>query len=175
MELFTTSAKTTSYPKVTPQQSQILNQLLSMGFGGLQNLMQQPQQPFNIDPILQRARTQFQTETIPSLAERFSALPGQGGQRSSAFAGSLGAAGSGLEEALAALQAQSGLQQQEFGLRQRGQEMGFLQNLLGLGLSPQFDTAYQAPQLTFLGSLLGNIIARRFGKSYSNQNSTPRI
>ncbi len=51
-------------------------------------------------PIAQQARTQFNTQTIPSLAERFTAMGG--GQNSSAFQGALGSAGAGLEQNLAA-------------------------------------------------------------------------
>lgn len=98
-------------------------------------------------PIAQRARTQFQQQTIPSIAERFTAM-GEGAQSSPAFAQLLGQAGAGLEEGLAAQEAQYGLQQQ--GLLQ-----ALLGQLLGVGLTPQFETAYMPSQPGFLQSLLG--------------------
>lgn len=73
-----------------------------------------------INPILNQARTEFQTRTIPGIAEAFTALPGAGGQRSSAFQGSLGAAGAGLNENLAALQGQYDLEQQSQMMRLLG-------------------------------------------------------
>lgn len=54
-------------------------------------------------PIEERARRQFQTQTIPTLAERFTAL---GGQRGSGFQGVLGRAASDLESQLAGLRSQ---------------------------------------------------------------------
>lgn len=113
-------------PIRAPNQIGAQNQLLQMGLSGLQNLPNA-----NFEPIAQRARTQFNTQTVPGIAERFTAL-GAGGGRSSAFTGALGQAGSGLEEALASLGSQ-------YGLQQRGQEQNFLSNLLGFGLQPQFE------------------------------------
>lgn len=66
--------------------------------------------PQGFQPIEDRARQQFQTNTIPSLAERFTAMGG-GAQRSSAFQGALGNAGSDLESQIAALRGQYGQQQ----------------------------------------------------------------
>lgn len=98
-------------PRFTPEQQSALSQLLQQGmgnadFGGIEN----------------RARQNFATKTVPSLAERFTAMGG--GQRSSAFQGALGSAASDLESQLAALRGQYGLQQ------------------LGLGLQPSFENIY---------------------------------
>lgn len=106
--------------RFTPEQQDILNKLLSMGmqnadFSGIEN----------------RARQQFQTQTVPSLAERFTSMGGpgsQGGQRSSAFVASLGGAGADLESKLAALRGQFGMQQ------------------LGLGLTPSFEAGWMPRQ-----------------------------
>jgi len=65
-----------------------------------------------INPLLNQARTDFYTKTVPSLAESFTSLGGAGGQRSSAFQGALGAAGAGLEQNLAGLQYQHDQDQQ---------------------------------------------------------------
>ena len=128
-------------PIRSPQQIAGQNQLLQTGLSGIQNLPNA-----NFGPIAQQARTQFNTQTIPGLAERFTSLGG--GQRSSAFQGALGQAGSGLEEALASLE-------QQFGLQNRGQEQNFLSNLLGMGMQPQFENIAQ-PKGPGFGSALGS-------------------
>lgn len=96
---------------------------------------------FNAAPMLQQARNRFNQQTIPSLAERFTSM-GSGGQRSSAFAGSLGAAGSGLEQDLASLE-------QQFNMQDRGQ----LMQLLSMALRPQFENTYMASTPGFLHGL----------------------
>lgn len=120
-----------------PEQQQALNQLLGMGLGGLQKT------PFDFQPIADQARTNFAQKTIPSIAERFTAL---GGQRSSAFNQALGSAGSGLETDLAAMGSQYNL----------GQQSNLLA-LLGLGLQPQYQTAFQPGGYGVLGGLLGGL------------------
>jgi hypothetical protein len=124
--------------RYTPQQQGAINQVLGQATQGL------GQQNFSFAPIAQQARENFQTQTIPGLAERFTALGG-GAQRSSAFQGALGQAGAGLESNLAALQSQFGLQQQNN-----------LMNLLGIGLTPQFEHYYQN-QPSFMQSLTPGI------------------
>ena len=100
----------------------------------------------NLDfgPIAQRARTQFQQQTIPSIAERFTAL---GAQNSSAFPQALGQAGAGLEEGLAGLESQFGLQ-----------KLGALQGLLNLGLAPQFETVIHPAQQSGIANLLAPLL-----------------
>ena len=100
-------------------------QVLQMALSQLQN----PQQGFA--PIAQQARSQFETQTLPSLVEQFTA-GAPSGERSSAFAGALGSAGAGLEENLASMGAQYGQRQQ-----------GLSQNLLGIGLRPQNEYMYE--------------------------------
>lgn len=137
-------------PTLTPQQlgvkGQASNQALQMlqGLGGGN---------FNFEPIAQQARTQFQTQTLPGLAERFTSL-GSGAQRSSAFQGALGQAGAGLEEGLAGLKSQYGLQQQ-------GLNQNLLQLLLGHSLSPEADTLINEGEpgaLSQLGPILGQLL-----------------
>lgn len=96
------------FQRFNPQQLSALQQLLS---GGMQNA--------DFGGIESRARKQFGEQTIPGLAERFTAMGN--GQRSSAFQGALGQAGSDLESQLGALRSQYGMQQ------------------LGMGLTPQFE------------------------------------
>lgn len=102
------------------QQQQAMSQIMPYSLYGLQN----PQQGF--EPMAQQARTQFMQTTIPSLAERFSSM-GSNAMSSPAFLSQLGQAGAGLEQNLAAMGSQ-------YGLQNRSQ----LMSLLGMGLSPQY-------------------------------------
>jgi hypothetical protein len=113
-------------PNFTPFQSEVLNYLLQHGLGSLQDL---DQNQFDFAPIGNQELERFYTQTIPSLAERFTAMGG--GQRSSAFQGALANAGRFLGNDLAA-------QQQQYGLQQQGMQQNLISNLLNLGLAPQF-------------------------------------
>jgi len=160
--LFKKSPRQQNISRLTPQQLGWQSQAGNLAMQGLQN----PYEGF--EPIEQQARTQFQTSTVPSIAERFTSM-GSGGQRSSAFQGALGQAGAGLESNLAALRSQYGLQNR-----------GLSQNLLGQALQPNFDTVYQQHQPGFLESSLGGLSGTlgqygamqglgMFGNSGSNQ------
>ena len=105
-----TPSQAKQFPRFSPEQESILNMLMKQGFEGA-----------DFGGIEDLARKRFQEDTIPSLAERFTAMGG--GQRSSAFESSLGRAGSDLESQLGALRGQFGMQK------------------LGLGLQPRFETA----------------------------------
>lgn len=148
-----TPARTEQTPLLSqPQQglqNQAIQQLMSMlGQGG-----------GSFAPIEQQARTNFQTNTIPGLAERFTSLGGSGTGNSSAFQGALGSAGSGLEQGLASLKSQHGLQQQ-----------GLLSQL---GMQPSFQNNYFARQpgfgenaskhLAAILPILGLILGGSFG------------
>lgn len=125
-------------PRFDQKQQQAIMQILQMALGGLQ-----PNQfGSQFNPIADEARTQFSQETIPSIAERFTALGGEGGQRSSAFAQTLGQQGAQLESGLASEKARFGLAQQ-----------GLLQQLLGQGLTPMYETALQGKGPGFLSSV----------------------
>ncbi len=123
-------------PKYNEQQNDVLNQILQMGIGGLQN----PQAGF--EPIANKARSQFAQQTVPGLAERFTQM-GQSSTMSPQFASQLGSAGAGLEEALAALSSQYGLQNQSQ-----------LLQMLGLGLNPRDEINYFEGEPGF-GQMLG--------------------
>lgn len=143
--LFGSNSSLQQFPRFTPQQAQLQSNVLSQ----LPELLQRAQSnQFNFAPIAQQARTQFQTETVPSLAERFSALGTGGSQRSSAFQQALGKAGAGLEENLAALQS-------KYNLAQGGQQNQLLQILLALANQPQFESAYFPSQPGFFQALGG--------------------
>jgi len=147
--LFGRGGRTQQFPRFGGEQQQAISQILQQALSGLRGGEAGPGETglgeaglgrFDFGPIEQRARTQFGQQTIPSIAERFTGM-GEGGQRSSAFQAALGRAGAGLEESLAGMKSQYGLQQQ-----------GLLQNLLGMGLTPQHETAYFPRQPGFLES-----------------------
>ncbi|MFI5332573.1 MAG: hypothetical protein ACHQVS_00560 [Candidatus Babeliales bacterium] len=121
------SMVTTPY---TPDQQNILNWLAQSGQQGLQGL---GNQGFDFGPLQQQAQSQFYSETVPTLAERFTAMGG--GQRSSAFESAIGRAGAGLKENLAALKAQY-----DYG-NQQNQQANFM-NRLQMGLRPQYENAF---------------------------------
>ncbi len=111
--------------KYSPEQQQILNYLLAQGKSRLEN----PNVGF--EPIEEEARSKFQSESLPSIAERFSALGGSDTSGSSDLIGMLGGAQSEFDQGIASLKAQYGLQNQDRAL-----------NLLQLGLTPQSELAY---------------------------------
>ncbi len=135
-ELFaSTPANTERIQKYSQPQQDLLNQLTGLA----SQQLGKSQQPFNFAPIAQQARKQFATQTVPSIAERFTAMGGDSRLGSSGFAGQIGAAGSQLEEALASLKSQVGLQQQ-------GRQDQMLQMLLGGALQPQFESVFTPKQ-----------------------------
>lgn len=186
MALLSTPQTTQQIPVgFNPQQTAAMNQLLSLSTGGLQSLLgnmggqapsasQAQVSPVSFEPIAQQARQQFHQQTVPSIAERFTAM-GAGAQRSSAFPQLLGGAGADLESRLAALGSQFGLEQQRLGLQERGlglqerglglqergQTLGALQNLLGVGLTPQMQTQVvpaQRGELSRAGGRVGGAL-----------------
>lgn len=134
--LFGRKSQTERLPTMTSGQSDFMNKILGMSQQGLQD-------PYaGFAPIEQQARSQFQ-QSIPSLAERFTSM-GQGAQRSSGFQSALGRAGAGLEESLAAMRSQ-------YGMQNRGQMMQMGQ----MGLQPQFENMYHPQTKGFLGEMAG--------------------
>lgn len=109
------------FQQYTPEQQQAMSELLRSSLGDIQS------KKFDFAPIEEEARAGFKQKTIPSIAERFSAMGSKGSQASSAFPQLLGQAGSDLEKSLASMKSQYNLQQQNQ-----------LANLLNLGLRPQY-------------------------------------
>jgi hypothetical protein len=135
---------------INPEQQKYMSMLLGLGGNALQN-------PYaGFEPIRQQAMNQFQQNLVPSLAERFTSMGG-GRLSSPAFAGQLGQASSGLEQALAAMQSQYGQQNQHNAM-----------SMLALGLSPSFENFYQGSQPGFGENLLGGAMraAPSFYQSY---------
>lgn len=135
--------------RFSPEQQGALSSLLKQGQTGLQN----PTAGF--EPIEQQARSKFQRETIPGLAERFTYMGGSDTRGSSDFAGMLGGAQSEFDQGLAALKAQYGQQGQQNALQ-----------MLQAGLQPQNEQIYfgQSPDvggglLEAGGNIFGNVAA----------------
>lgn len=155
--LFGSKNKIKQIPRFTPGQMGAQQQLLQQSLPMLLNLLGQQQgQQFDFAPIAQQARSQFSQQTVPGLAERFTSMGG-GRLSSPVFAQQLGQAGAGLEEGLASLQSQYGLQQQQMGQRERAMQLQALLSLLGVGLQPQFENYQRPGQPGLFGNLLGGI------------------
>jgi hypothetical protein len=131
------------YPSFTPEQQFSLDQLLRGGLNGIQGL-----QTPDFGPIEEQAKREFQTQTIPSLAERFTSLGG--GQRSSAFQGALGSAASDLQSQLAALRSKYGLAANEQRLQQALPQLQF-------GLQPRYESVFTPRQPSGISNLFSGI------------------
>jgi hypothetical protein len=146
-------AKTTQLPTMSPEQMNILNSMLSQmqgpmsqGFGNLSQILSGSPEAFKAFEA--PAMRQFNEQIVPGIAERFSGI-GSGAQGSSAFGQTLGQAGAGLSENLAAMRAN--LQQNA---------MGQLSNMLGMGLGARpFENVYQPAHRDYglLGSMMPGI------------------
>ena len=112
------------------------------------------QNQFNFAPIEAQARKNYTEKTLPSIAERFA---GSNSLRSSAFRNQLAQSGSDLESNLAAMKSNYNLQQQSQ-----------LQNLLGLGLSPQFESLYSNGSPGFKQALLESLLSGNGGTNIAD-------
>src|SRR5574338_331090 len=143
-------AKQTQLSRFNPEQQQLQSLIGNQAGSLLQNL---GKNQFDFAPIAQQARTNFQTKTIPSIANRFAALGAQG---SGAYTHALGSAGAGLEEGLASLQSQ-------FGLHQAGQQQSLLLSLLSQALQSQNESLYSPETSGFLQQILPFLIKAGVG------------
>ena len=141
-----TPGRTQQFERFTPQQQGLQNasinsiqDLLKM----LQSRGQGGQGQFDFAPIAQQARQQFQSQTAPSIVERFASLGGSGTRGSSGLNSALAGAGANLEQGLAGLQS-------KYNLAQGGQQNQLLQILLSLAGQPSFENAYFPSQPGFL-------------------------
>lgn len=103
--LFGKGSKTKTKPIYNPQQRNVLDQLLSglqsqlpQGLQNLQNILGGDEASFKAFEA--PARRNFEQQTLPTIAERFTGQFGTGSQQSSAFGQALGTAGRELEENL---------------------------------------------------------------------------
>lgn len=131
---------------LTGYQQRASNYILDQSLRGLQQ-----NQP-NFNPIANQQLEKFYTQTVPSLAERFTAMGD--GQRSSAFQGSLANAGRGLHNDLAA-------QNQQFNQQNRSNYT----NLLNFGLAPRFSTALNPGGSGLLPHAVNAAVS--YGKAYA--------
>jgi hypothetical protein len=141
-----------AFSTFNPQQAQLFQQLLA-SLGGTQGLNQNPLfqsgqtylqnllsgSPEAFEQFERPFKRQFEEQTIPALAERFSSM-GAGAQRSGAFQQALSQAAAGLSENLASLrgQLQLGAIPQALGFAQA--PFNQLQSLLGMntmGFTPK--------------------------------------
>lgn len=106
-----------------------------------QDIYNNPMQGF--DPIAQRATNQYKNQVVPALAERFTAHT-NGALSSPSFASQINQGGIDLQERLAALGAQYGLQRQ-----------GLANNLLSQSQQPGFENIYEAGGPTGASSAFG--------------------
>jgi len=157
-EVFGGPGQVVQSPLLSGQQQQLqgltiqnLMQMLQQGNQG----PQQYQKAF--EPIAKSSLEHFYSNTVPSLAERFTSLGG--GQNSSAFQGVLQQAGRGLENDLSSMGAQFGQQQQQL-------DQGYLLNLLKLALAPQFESSYIPGKAGWFGGA-SNAIGQGIGSGGS--------
>jgi hypothetical protein len=158
--LFGSGDKTSQLSTLDPNQQQalqgILGQLGSMSGGGgaysgAQNYLSSllSGDPNAFAQFEAPYRQEFESKTVPMLAERFAGLsPMGGGLSSSGFGQALGGAGAQLQSQLAGLHGQ---------LRQgaAGQAMGQFNNLAGLGLGTRsFENMYQPGSTGLVGGAL---------------------
>lgn len=128
--LFGRSGRVEKIPTQDPRQQQFSQQALAQAQQMLPNLSQTTTTP--AEAALRRHT--LQTKTVPSIAERFTAMGGSG-QRSSGFEGALGSAGSELELNLAAMDERN----RQSDLNRQMQLFGGLSNL---GMQPSFQREY---------------------------------
>ncbi len=125
--------------RFTPQQQQYFNQAAQQGMNQIQN-------PYaGFQPIADQANQNFHQNIIPTLAQRFTSQT-NGALSSPSFTSQLAQASAQLPGQIAALQAQYGLQNQQQG-----------HQLLGLGLTPQFENVYNQGGPTSLSSAFAGI------------------
>jgi len=127
-------------PTQTPEGMQALQMLLSRGQQGINN-MPNPQ----FGPIKEAYEQNYRQNVLPSIAERFAAL-GEGAGSSSGFRGTMQGAEQNLQTQLAGM---------EQGFNQ--QNMSQLMQMLGLGLTPQYENMYQPREKSWWEDMLGGL------------------
>jgi hypothetical protein len=103
-------------PRFTPDQQNIMNKLMSIGFEG-----------FNPKAMEESARKNFMNQTVPGIANQFTAAGG-GALSSPSLMAQLGQGGANLESDI------------------QRQQMEYMLPLLQLGLQPNFDTFFAPGQ-----------------------------
>ncbi len=129
----------------TGNQQNIMNILGQMGMQGLQT----GQMPggMSFDPIKQSYEQNYRQNVMPSIAERFAGLGGEGAAGSSGFKASMLGAENQLQTQLAGMQSQY-----------QAQMLPMLMQMLGIGLKPQYEQQLIPAQGGF-GQQLGSAAA----------------
>ena len=143
------NASAQQFKTITPFQGQVKG---AAGNQAMQYLQQLGGGKFGQSPLALQALRNFETQTVPGLAERFTSHFGSGSQRGSGFQGALGQAGGELQGGLAALEQQFASQ--------------ILPQLFQSSLSPEFENAITQGDTGIVGQILpflANIIAAYFG------------
>jgi len=145
--LFGKKEETQQLQQLTPEQQQVMSQLLqglggplASGLEGLQGILSGS--PEALEAFQAPVRREFEEQTLPGIAEQFA---GAGALRSSGFGRAATGAGAQLEENLSA---------QKAGLQQNA--LSQLMQLLGLGTQPQAETVLRPGTPGILGSALGS-------------------
>jgi hypothetical protein len=160
MALFSSKPTFKKIPSLSPEQTNLQNQLISLlsalgkpgglfqqGQSYLQNLLSES--PETMQKFEAPYLSQFQKEIIPALAERFA---GSGAQSSSAFQQALGQAGADLQERLASLR--GGMQ-----LQALPQALGLMGQYLPTALQSRFTTAIRPGSPSVLSEFLSPLLA----------------
>lgn len=159
--LFGEGPSMNKFDQFTPEQQQLLSQMMNMlgaggslgqGYGQSVDYLKQLMDPNSqaVQQFTQPYMDQFNQQTVPQLAERFAGAGGGmgGGLSSSGFGQSLSVAGGALQNQLASLKA--GLGQQA-----AGQLMNQYGNMTGQALGAQpFGYQYNPGSQGFLGNML---------------------
>lgn len=150
--LFGSPGRTEQLSTITPQQSAFMQQLMGglqgqqsgvPGMNYLQSLFSQDPSAFSeFEAPMMR---QFNEQIVPGIAERFSGQ-GSGMRGSSALNQTLGQAGQRLSESLASQRANL-----------RSGAMNQLQNMMNLGMNPQFENLMFQPQQGMMQGLAGGV------------------
>lgn len=130
------------YPNMSPEQQAFQDKILQMLGGQLGDE--------SFETFAAPYKREFEEQTIPGISERFAGL---GGLSSSGFTQSLGQAGAGLNEKLAALQ--QGLKSQKFS------------QLLPFAFQNRFHTDVEKGGQNWLAELLGPIL-QAYGSGLGN-------
>lgn len=145
---FVSPAKEKIFDKFTPEQSDLLSQLMGAltgkGGGPQGGLLGEMFGEGGFDAFAAPAKRQFEEEIIPGLAQKFASTGGASLVNSSAFQQQLARAGEDLSARLG---------------EQRGQmQQGQIGQLLGALLGPQFERFYQPEGPSGLSQGIGSVL-----------------
>lgn len=152
-------------PLLSPQQQAFQNQLIGHAQSQLQNFNDPNARYAGFEPIEQVAKNNFYSETLPTLAERFTAL-GDSAQNSSAYQNQVLNYGKDFDLGLAALRSQYGQQNQ-------GNQLDLLRTLLGGSMGQNFENSYMKSQPGFGENALSSLlqIAPTFVNAWKNRGA----